>query len=70
MADLFLEEPDFELRLQPVEAEVRFLSAREIDSSLPSLSQGSRFGDYVDESLLPTTVPDPIKLRGVGGTTL
>lgn len=26
--------------------------------------------EYLDADLLQTTVPDPIRLRGVGGTTL
>ena len=34
-------------------------------------SSSSVLHSYVmDDSLLPSTVPDPIKLRGIGGTTL
>ena len=57
----------------PVEADVRVLSAHPLESpNYPLVSQASsRFGDYIDESQLAyTTVPDPLKLRGVGNTTL
>ena len=57
----------------PVEADVRVLSVHPIESpNYPLVSQASsRFGDYIDESQLAyTTVPDPLKLRGVGNTTL
>lgn len=60
----------------PVEANVRVLSSNTIEfetSRRPLISEAasSRFGDYVDESQLAcTTVPDPLKLRGVGNTTL
>ena len=57
----------------PVEADVRVLSVHPVESpNFPLVSQGSsRFGDCLDESQLAyTTVPDPLKLRGVGNTTL
>ena len=57
----------------PVEADVRVLSVHPLESpSYPLVSQvSSRFGEYIDESQLAyTTVPDPLKLRGVGNTTL
>lgn len=60
----------------PVEADVRVLSfhGHPLESpEYPLVSQvSSRFGDYnIDESQLAyTTVPDPLKLRGVGNTTL
>lgn len=68
MVDVFLESGAF--ALQPVEPEVRLISQRERAPSLPTLYQSSRYDEYIEESLLATTVPDPVKLRGVGGTTL
>lgn len=58
--------------LEPFIVDVQLVSIREREPSLPSLSlsQDAVVGDYVEDSLLRTTVPDPIKLRGVGGTTL
>lgn len=66
MADIALplEGPDY------LEAEVRILRyhQRELDTPTPPHLQ---YGEYdVDESLLNTTVPDPIRIRGVGGTTM
>ncbi len=72
MVDVFLDE-DVEpvaFELQPAEPEVWLIWQQQRDPSPPSLSQGSRYEEYIEESLLATTVPDPIKLRGVGGTTL
>lgn len=69
MAD-FLWDPVPEL--EPVDVEVRLVSVREQEatvSSLPS-SDGTGYGDWMDDSLLKTTLPDPIKIRGVGGSTM
>ena len=68
MVDVFLEPVAFEL--QPAEPEVQLIALWDREPSLPSLSQSSRYEECIDESLLVTTVPEPIKLRGVGGTTL
>ena len=57
----------------PVDADVRVVSIHALESldHPPALHTTSRFGDYIDESrLASTTVPEPIKLRGVGKTTL
>ena len=68
-----------ELNLSPVEAHVRVvspLSFPDVDEdSINSEASDSQLphvlGDAVlDESLLITTVPDPIRLRGVGGSTM
>ena len=67
MADLALEGPDY---LEPLEEEVRVLRYhhRELDS--PVFDE-QRHPEYeLDESLLCTTVPEPIRIRGVGGTTM
>lgn len=32
--------------------------------------EGAPYHEFLDMDLLQTTVPDPIRLRGVGGTTL
>ena len=63
---------DFGINLEGPVLEPFVVSMREREPSLPSLSlcQDAVVGDYVEDSLLRTTVPDPIKLRGVGGTTL
>ena len=69
MADIALEGPDF---AEPLEAEVRVLGYRQRELEVPVLQLrdvDSRFED-VDESLLSTTVPEPVRVRGVGGTTL
>ena len=69
MADIALEGPDF---AEPLEAEVRILGYRQRELEVPVLQLrdvDSRFED-VDESLLSTTVPEPVRVRGVGGTTL
>ncbi|XP_064404980.1 cysteine-rich hydrophobic domain-containing protein 2-like [Halichondria panicea] len=64
----------FEDRQGPLEPEVRLLSVREIDSSshaYPMLSHDYRYNEmFVDETELRSKVPDPVVLRGVGGTTL
>lgn len=70
MADLFLEGPFFELQPVPVEVEIHFAESPEREPSLSPPALASPYGDYPNDSLLSTTVPDPIKLRGVGGTTL
>ena len=60
----------------PVEADVRVLPVHPletIDYPTPvSLTQTrSRFGDYIDQAqLASTTVPDPLKLKGIGNATL
>ena len=62
----------------PVEADVRVLPVHPLSLETPdyptrvSLSHASsRFGDYIDQSqLASTTVPDPLKLKGVGNATL
>ena len=70
MADLFLEGSVFELQPVPEEVEIHFAESPESELSLSPLPLATLYGDYPDEGLLSTTVPDPIKLRGVGGTTL
>lgn len=70
MADLFLEGPVFELQPVPVDVEIHFPESPESEPSPSPPGQASPYGDYLDERLLSTTVPDPIRLRGVGGTTL
>ena len=70
MADLAPEGPH-SLESLDVEEEVeqRILryQLREIEDPAPPL----HYLDYdVDEHLLHTTVPDPIRIRGVGGTTM
>ncbi len=64
----------FEDRQGPLEPEVLLLSVREIDSSshaYPMLSHDYRYNEmFVDETELRSKVPDPVVLRGVGGTTL
>lgn len=60
-------------RLGPLEPEVRLVSMRALDSTPahPILSHDYRYNDmFVDETELRSIVPDPIVLRGVGGTTL
>ena len=69
MVDLF----DEGSGVYPVEADVQVISARPLESiDYPHASHNvSRFGHYIDESrLASTTVPDPLKLRGVGNATL
>ena len=67
MADLVvLEGPEY---LPPLEADVRVLDYCQREVSSPVFAHDSRFED-VDENLLSTTVPEPVCLRGVGGTTL
>ena len=69
MAD-FLWDPVPEL--EPLDVEVRLVSVREQESTVSSLnpSDGAGYGDWMDDSLLKTTLPDPIKIRGVGGSTM
>lgn len=57
----------------PVEADVRVLHIRPLESpGYPTAPpSSSRFDDHIDESrLASTTVPDPLRLRGVGNATL
>lgn len=68
MADLALELEGLDY-LPPLEADVRVLSIRERESELLALAPDPRHYD-VDQNLLNTTVPEPVSLRGVGGTTL
>ena len=58
--------------LEPVEVEVRLVSVLEQETNVSSLppSDGAGYGDWMDDSLLKTTLPDPIKIRGVGGSTM
>ena len=70
MADLALEGPHSLESLdveEEVEQRVLRYQLREIEDPAPPL----HYLDYdVDEHLLHTTVPDPIRIRGVGGTTM
>jgi len=70
-----------ELNLSPVEAHVRVVSPlnfpdvdkHSINSEASDSQLPRGMGDdlaVLDESLLITTVPDPIRLRGVGGSTM
>lgn len=58
--------------LEPVEVEIRLVSVLEQEANVSSfpLSDGAGYGDWMDDSLLKTTLPDPIKIRGVGGSTM
>lgn len=58
--------------LEPVEVEVQLVSVLEQETNVSSLppSDGAGYGDWMDDSLLKTTLPDPIKIRGVGGSTM
>lgn len=70
MADIALEGPDY---LEPLETEVRVLRYHHRELETPALRLDDlEYGglDDVDESLLSTTVPDPVRVRGVGGTTM
>lgn len=52
-----------------VEPVVHIVEAEDDDDD----GEGAHFpsaDEYLDTDLLQTTVPDPIRLRGVGGTTL
>jgi len=60
-------------RVQPLEPEVRLVSIRELEpsSKCPVLAHDYRYNEmFVDQSELRAIVPDPIVLRGIGGTTL
>jgi len=72
-----------ELNLSPFEAHVRVVSplsfpdVDEDSANSEAASEASQLphvmGDdlgVLDESLLVTTVPDPIRLRGIGGSTM
>ena len=59
------------VELELLETEVRVLSLRPVEHSLPVAPlQSSRFTDYIEESLLEPVVPEPVRLKGVGATTL
>lgn len=62
--------PDY---LDPLEEEARVFRYphREVDSPINRLSLDYGLDDVgLDESLLNTTVPEPVRVRGVGGTTM
>ena len=63
MADLAVEGPH---SLEPVEPAYRY-HREELEDPVPPLHYLER--DVADH-LLPTTVPEPIRLRGIGGTTM
>lgn len=71
MADLASEGLDY---LEPLEADpVRVLRYHRREPETPPLGDRPPLHhlDYdVDESLLRTTVPEPLRIRGVGGTTM
>lgn len=60
------------LVLEPVEPNVRVLSVHSLESpDYPTFSEViPREEYYCDDVVLSTTVPEPIRLRGVGGTTV
>ena len=69
MADLAPEGPHYLEPLEQEEAEERVLryQLRELEDPAPQL----HYLEYdVDDHLLPTIVPEPIRIRGVGGTTM
>ena len=60
-------------RSGPLEPEVRLVSMRDVNSTPvhPVLSHDYRYNEmFADETELRSMVPEPIVLRGVGGTTL
>lgn len=52
---------------EPVDADVRILSWRE--EPTPE-GKPSRFDEYIVEAQVPPVIPDPIRVRGIGSTTL
>ena len=70
MADLFNDGSNYGLYLADPDPPVQLVNAHvwsmEEEDSAPS----SRFGMTDESFLLSTTVPEPIRLRGVGATTL
>lgn len=66
-----------ELDLSPVEADIRIvsplnLSSENVDANSEASVNGPPhvFNEDLVDSLLVTTVPEPITLRGVGGSTV
>lgn len=61
---------------EPVDADVRILNwesqnwRSDPSHSANSIVQVSRFDEYVSEAQVPCALPDPIRIRGVGATTL
>ena len=56
---------------EPVDADVRILNWRSGTSlSANSIAKVSRFDEYISDAQVPPALPDPIKIRGIGATTL
>lgn len=55
---------------EPVDAEVRILSWTSEPGDALRETKVSRFDEYIVEAQVPPVVPDPIKVRGIGSTTL
>ena len=55
---------------EPVDAEVRILSWRSEQSNVLCETKLSRFDEYILEAQVPPVIPDSIKVRGIGSTTL
>lgn len=54
---------------QPVDAEVTILSGRALEVPTDS-TEACRFDAYINEALATPHIPDPIRIRGIGSTTL
>lgn len=69
MADLALEGPHYLESVEDEEEEERIprFTLRELERTEPPLQ---RHEYDIDDHLLPTTVPEPIRIRGIGGTTV
>ena len=50
---------------EPVDVEVKILSWRK-----ESAEEATRFNEYILDAQVPPVIPDPIKVRGIGATTL
>lgn len=73
MASMLTNFEGIENRPESLDPNVRLLSVRNLDAApqYPTLSHDYRYNDmFVDNSEFRSVVPDPIILRGVGGTTL
>ena len=59
------------LEVEHVEPNVRVLAVHSFDShNYSSLSVALPEETYCEDAVLNTTVPEPIRLRGIGGTTV
>lgn len=69
MAGILRHVESYDFQRQPVDAEITILLRSSMEPAI-SPAQSCRLNEYITQARTEPHVPDPIRLRGVGMTTL